>query len=313
MKQNARAFVNSGPAISFGYDSPLKDIARHCAYCGREMLTEEEAQRLAVKILRISGLQLQKELKFVKTLLGQSDKYNSRSIIISALINMSLENPQMSGQEVISSYLKENYEKFVESIDNKKKESIFQQLKELKPLQPELIQKEIDKLIELNPTMLITLYNEIGVIKRKADKARLTLSNKLLDFCDWAREQHEILEKNKMLQLAHKESPQTLLNKIIMPVQITLEHVHPHSKGGPDHTYNYLPVCSECNSDRGNVDFPVVLKENPELVKFIKRSLEEVKRAITNLPNPVEELRNYIQEITKTLKHESQGQLNIQV
>lgn len=35
-------------------------------------------------------------------------------------------------------------------------------------------------------------------------------------------------------------------------VMMTKDHIVPKSKGGPDHFDNYEPMCTECNSNKGN-------------------------------------------------------------
>lgn len=35
-------------------------------------------------------------------------------------------------------------------------------------------------------------------------------------------------------------------------VQLTLDHIHPHSLGGTNHESNLITCCQKCNSSRGN-------------------------------------------------------------
>lgn len=79
--------------------------------------------------------------------------------------------------------------------------------------------------------------------------------------------------------------------------RLTTEHILPHSKGGADNVKNYLAVCSNCNSKRGNMDFSKWFKMHPEIELYIKRMLETLKgKKVDGV--------DYTKEVKKTLNEQ---------
>lgn len=302
-------------SVSFGYDSPLKEIAEHCAYCGCEMLTEKEVEQTIGRLLNYSGYKLQKEAEHIIEMLSHSSSNNHRKEIMEEILHSSQDQPRVSGSKLVEQLLKSREIAFEDELEASKerKKEIFEKLQKMKPAQPEFTQKLIDSLIELDPALEITIINGIRLIKKKSDKEGVKLSPKFKAYCKKADKRFFALKKDKTLSIAQNSSPHELLTRLIAPLKVTMEHIHPHSKKGQDHTYNYLPVCSHCNSERSNIDFTEQLEANPQIEGFINRCLGDLKKAISSLINPPRELANYIDEVTKTLSVESEGQLNIVV
>ncbi len=312
-----KAAFNSA-AISFGYDSPLREVAKHCAYCGTEMLTDAQADSLIHHLLNSEGKTLQKYVKDLNRRLKHSTKSSSiisRLLVTKKLLLSSPQNPDKTGSKHLASYLQQNQVNLEDEIQeqNPEKEQVFADLTAMKPQLPEYTQQLIDDLIELNPARLITVLHGIEVIKKKCDKEDIKLPKVFRSYHNKAFKKVAVLKHEDMLKVAHQDTPRALLNKMVEPLKVTMEHVHPHSKNGDDDTSNYLPVCGECNSERGNIDFTEALRKKPDIAVFIKSALQEVKRAIDQLINPPQELEDYIDNICHTLKVESEGQLDIVV
>lgn len=302
-------------SVSFGYDSPLKDVARHCAYCGTEMLTEKEVEQTIGRLLNYSGEKLQPELKKIIRMLSASPSNVHRKEIMEELLHSSEADSSLTGKQLIENILRSREIAFEDELEasKKAKTKLFSDLRRMQSSLPEFTQKQIDALIELNPALEITILKGIDLIRKKSERQGEKLTPAFRTYCKNAQLRYIELKKDKTLRVALNSTAQGLLQRIIDPLKITMEHIHPHSKKGKDHTYNYLPVCSHCNSERSNIDFVEQLQAKPQIEGFITRSLREVQRAISRLINPPGELTNYIEEVKNTLHIESQGQLNIVV
>lgn len=299
--------------ISFGYSSPLKDIAKHCAYCGCEMLTETEVEQTVCKLAGYEGKNLQNEIINVLKLEADTPLSQTRRDILQELLERSRQKPNLDGHSLIKEILFSKEVAFEDEIEASTilKEKIFDDLKTMQPDLPQYTQGLIDDLFELNPALEITILKAVNLIKKKSLKEGLELPQNFIDYTDKAFERFQDLKIERTLNNARLDTPYQFLKKIIIPLKVTMEHVHPHSKDGNDDTSNYLPVCSCCNGERSNIPFVEQLKRHPEIVKWIKKSLDEVKRFISNMTNPPSELQTYIPDITETLRKESNGQINL--
>ncbi len=300
--------------VSFGYDSPLKDIARHCAYCGCEMITEEDLNSYTGKMLGQNGSKFQSLIKYIQKKFHKKDSNDARLIILNELHKLSVEYPAKRGDEIIHMYSLATKNRLQNTIDKEalQIDNVRNNLNRLKATQPDFIEKEIDKLLEINPSRLMTWYKEVGVIVRKAEKEAIPPTEEFIIYSDIISKKFEQLKSDDLLKLASRETPHVLVRALLAPLLVTMEHIHPHSKGGRDDTFNYLPVCQDCNTERGNVDFTQELKRKPEIKTYIENCLKELKRIIKSMPSPGI-LKDYIAEVTRTLKTESKGQLDIAV
>lgn len=81
---------------------------------------------------------------------------------------------------------------------------------------------------------------------------------------------------------------------------VSLEHIRPHSKNGPSSLSNFLLVSREENQKRGNLNFDVFLKENPEKIGFIQQYLNKLRNVFIDN-------KNYVEQVKLTLNRESKG------
>lgn len=308
-----RSISTPSNGISFGYSSPLKDIAKHCAYCGCEMLTETEVQQTVSRLTVYSGTKLQNEITNILKLHTNSSLTQARIDILKELLDCSYQKPYLTGHSLIKEILSSREVAFEDEIENSKpsKENIFNDLKAMQPTLPQYTKDLIDDLLTLNPSLEITILKGITVIHKKSLNEGVELPQNFIDYANNAFDKFQNLKTHKTINDARLDTPTQFLNKIITPLKVTMEHVHPHSKDGDDKTSNYLPVCSCCNGERSNIPFVEQLQRRPEIVNWIKKSLDEVKRFISNMTNPPSELKTYIPDITNTLRKESNGQINL--
>lgn len=308
-------------SVSFGYDSPLKDVAKICAYCGREMLTEVEVNKLVNKLLSGKGKYLQEDLQKTIAKLEYSQNNSFHQHVLRNILELSKNYPNEDGKYLAQRYIKQKNTEFEKSIADttEEKDEVFRQLRLWKPELPEYTQGLIDDLIKLEPMLLLTRYRGVDLLRRKSIAAGCTLPPQFIEYCDKISQEIPGLKEKTYLNTIKNYSSVELYTQLINPLKITMEHIHPHSKKDTnsnipvDDTFNYLPVCSECNAERSNIDFVEQLEAKPGIVEFIVKSLQQVKRAVASIPNPVPELRDYIERVRQTLKRESMGKVDILV
>lgn len=303
--------------ISFGWDSPLTNIAKHCAYCGIEILTDKEAEDIIKKIPAQKGIELQDSLTFLLNKYLSLHRPAPKIPILKDLVKFSRINPEMNGNEVINNY-KRAKRRHLKAKINIQKDIVQQYCNKLDPLiskVPKIYQPRLIKLINSPPHTLKSFVTQVNTIRFKTEKAPVELPAEFIAFSDKITavyEKHKAQNKaDDFLSRQFKEPPENLVRQLVEPLKVTLEHIRPHSKKGPNNTSNYLPVCSYCNVKRGNMDFPEWLKEHPEIQGFIKTSLLEIQKAIQTLTDPPKRLIKYIKNIIERLNIESQGKLVI--
>lgn len=303
--------------ISFGWDSPLSEVAKHCAYCGIEVLTDQETEKMSKIIPRQKGQELQNSLNFILEKYLSLKRPAPKIPIIRDLIQFSENNPDMSGRDIIKHYKRSKRKVFKAklSIQQGIVEKYCKELQPIIPQMPGLYQPRLIKIVQNPPHTIKNLANQINVIRFKNNRVKKILPEDFITFSDKVTKSYERYKiQNKaddFLARQLKEPPEELIKKLVEPLKVTLEHIKPHSKNGPNNTTNYLPVCSYCNVKRGNIDFPEWLQEHPEIKGFIKSSLIELKKAIAALSDPPKRLAGYINNVITTLKMESQGKLVI--
>lgn len=92
----------------------------------------------------------------------------------------------------------------------------------------------------------------------------------------------------------------------------TIEHVHPHSLGGPDDTDNYLAECGECNHPRGNMSYLKWIKIHPEYPVNAQKHIEWFQQQIVD-GKINSKYDDYGTKIKATLSKESGGKMVLKV
>ena len=118
------------------------------------------------------------------------------------------------------------------------------------------------------------------------------------------------------LLFSHPKGLKYAIRNLLMPHASTIEHIRPQSKGGTDDLSNFMAACYLCNGDRKSIPLPEMIAAHPEIpqnvqnhVNYLKSILPELIRCRKISP----EYANYLQMLSKTLKKESEGFLNITV
>ena len=103
-----------------------------------------------------------------------------------------------------------------------------------------------------------------------------------------------------------------VFNTLLFESGQTIEHVHPHSRGGKNDTDNYLAECGECNHKRGNVSYLTWLKVHPEYPVNVQKHIEWFQQQIVD-GKIDKKYDDYGTKIKETLSKESNGRMELKV
>lgn len=56
--------------------------------------------------------------------------------------------------------------------------------------------------------------------------------------------------------------------------QLTLDHIHPKTKGGEDLATNIVPACQRCNHEKGSNNWKMWFKQRPEYCEERERVID---------------------------------------
>ena len=87
----------------------------------------------------------------------------------------------------------------------------------------------------------------------------------------------------------------------------TVDHIHPKSKNGANHLYNYVPECMRCNSFRSDKPMIYQLEDYPEM--FVNS--QKLYDKLIGFANKGKLSKNYIVNLYKGIKQESEGVLQL--
>ena len=116
----------------------------------------------------------------------------------------------------------------------------------------------------------------------------------------------------KMFQKLGGRQDAGVFNTLLFESGQTIEHVHPHSRGGKNDTDNYLAECGECNHKRGNVSYMTWLKIHPEYPVNVQKHIEWFQQQQVE-GKFGKEYDDYGVKIKQTLSKESNGVMELKV
>lgn len=292
--------------ISFGYDSPILDLAKHCAYCHATML--DSPYKTAKQMLTMDSTQFKKKLQKYQKAMSLSGLNKAETEIINDLIKLASQQGGKNGQALLDYYIKNKNVRRPQKEARINTASIVKTLKECSSGFSEKFSKKALQLANsadnLRGYQLNRALFELGEEVKASGEGVPDAFRSLYYYAE-----RRCIE-DKKVSIWQNRKPIALLKTLLRPLTETLEHVKPHSKEGADETSNYLTVCASCNESRENKPFTEIVKDS-KVVENIKASLIEIKDAIKKLLNPSSELQTYINDITETIKKESEGQLEI--
>ena len=105
-------------------------------------------------------------------------------------------------------------------------------------------------------------------------------------------------------------SAKEIASKFVYESRSSAEHLVPQAKKGKNNTANYICDCADCNSNRGDMDFNVWMKEIPNFEENLQEYLEEVRAALDE--NRLDcKYETYIEDVIATIKNLSNGEIKL--
>ncbi len=87
----------------------------------------------------------------------------------------------------------------------------------------------------------------------------------------------------------------------------SIEHIKPHTDGGENKDYNFLPVNRKTNSERGCTPLPEYIEVNPQVIENVKRTISEVAR----LKSENFDGKKWAKEAMKTFSEEAKTKIDV--
>ena len=303
-----RSYFMGGQAVSFGFNCNTGDFVTKefedvpCCCCGGKMMLDSEpmAQHLATH----KGKELAQEIR------EHRDYFRNDQGTIAMMIATEAEKSGCSASKAVKNIkpnfmpkLKEYCQGVLASTDEIAKERLGEQ----------------------NPVSEIIANEQKNIAKGKIDRVQFT--EKLVGLHKKGQIDEESWDKiinsamqlpqtgntaQKMFQKLGGRQDAGVFNTLLFESGQTIEHVHPHSRGGKNDTDNYLAECGECNHKRGNVSYMTWLKIHPEYPVNVQKHIEWFQQQQVE-GKFGKEYDDYGVKIKQTLSKESNGVMELKV
>jgi len=306
-----RSYFTAGQAISFGFGcSTGKFVTKRiddvpCCCCGGRMILGSKLNKVAHSFATLEGQDLADKIE------KDRDYFRSNQGTIAGMIaKEAAKNPNLDAQGAVREIGKDfngKLKAYCTDVLNSTNEIAKNSLGENNPVS-QLIQQEKMNIAKGNIdrvafTEKLVQMNEEGKIDPMTYD--LVLNSAMM------------LPQNQGMAVKHFNKVQGRDNDGIF-VQLlrestqTIEHVHPHSLGGPNNTDNYLAECGECNHPRGNMSYLKWIKIHPEYPINAQKHIEWFQQQIVD-GEIGPKYDDYGTKIRETLSKESDGRMVLKV
>lgn len=303
-----RSYFMGAQAVSFGFNCTTGDFVTKefedvpCCCCGGRMMLDSEP--MAQHLASYKGKELANEIK------EHRDYFRNDQGTIAMMIATEAEKTGCSASKAVKNIkpyfmpkLKEYCQGVLTSTDEIAK----------------------NRLGEQNPVSDIIEKEQKNIAKGKIDRVQFTeklvglhKSGKI-DEDSWDKIINTVMQlpqtantAQKMFQKVAGRQDAGVFNTLLFESGQTIEHVHPHSRGGKNDTDNYLAECGECNHKRGNVSYMTWLKIHPEYPVNVQKHIEWFQQQQVE-GKFGKEYDDYGVNIKKTLSKESNGVMELKV
>ncbi len=303
-----RSYFIGGQAVSFGFNCTTGDFVTKeiedvpCCCCGGRMMLDSEP--MAQHLASYRGKELANEIK------EHRDYFRNDQGTIAMMIATEAEKTGCSASKAVKS-IKPNFMPKLKDYCN----GVLSTADEIAK----------SSLGEQNPVSEIIAKEHQNISKGKIDRVQFTeklvnLHNKgQIDEQSWDKIINTVMQlpqtgntAQKMFQKVAGREDAGVFNTLLFESGQTIEHVHPHSRGGKNDTNNYLAECGECNHKRGNVSYMTWLKIHPEYPVNVQKHIEWFQQQQVD-GNIGKEYDDYGVNIKKTLSKESNGVMELKV
>ncbi len=303
-----RSYFIGSQAVSFGFNCTTGDFVTKefedvpCCCCGGRMMLDSEP--MALHLASYKGKELANEIK------EHRDYFRNDQGTIAMMIATEAEKTGCSASKAVKN-IKPNFLPKLKDYC----QGILTSTNEIAK----------DSLGEQNPVSEIIEREQKNIAKGKIDRVQFTeklvglYKSGKIDADSWDKIINTAMQlpqtantAQKMFQKVAGRQDAGVFNTLLFESGQTIEHVHPHSRGGKNDTNNYLAECGECNHKRGNVSYMTWLKIHPEYPVNVQKHIEWFQQQQVE-GKFGKEYDDYGVNIKKTLSKESNGVMELKV
>ena len=303
-----RSYFMGGQAVSFGFNCNTGDFVTKefedvpCCCCGGKMMLDSEP--MAQHLEGYKGKELAHEIR------EHRDYFRNDQGTIAMMIATEAEKSGCSASKAVKN-IKPNFMPKLQEYC----QGVLASTDEIAKA----------RLGEQNPVSEIIANEQKNIAKGKIDRVQFT--EKLVGLHKKGKIDEESWDKiinsamqlpqtgntaQKMFQKLGGRQDAGVFNTLLFESGQTIEHVHPHSRGGKNDTDNYLAECGECNHKRGNVSYMTWLKIHPEYPVNVQKHIEWFQQQQVD-GKFGKEYDDYGVKIKQTLSKESNGVMELKV
>lgn len=306
-----RSYFLGGNAVSFGFNcstgsfvtKKIQDVP--CCCCGGRMILQKDLNTVAKSFARNSGEKLADKINEDK------DYFRSNQGAIAGMIAIeAAKNPRLDAKGAVAQIggdFNKKLQNYCTGVLNSTSEVAKAHLGEdnavSKLIEAEKKNVAQGKIDRIKFTEKLVHMQEDGQIDPVSYDAIINSAMGLPQNTEMAR---------KHFNKIQCKDNTGIFNELLKESTQTIEHVHPHSKGGPNDTDNYLAECGECNHPRGNMSYLKWLKVHPEYPVNAQKHIEWFQQQIVD-GKIDKRYDDYGTKIKATLSKESNGRMELKV
>lgn len=306
-----RSYFAASQGISFGFvcstgsfvTKKIQDVP--CCCCGGKMILQKDLRTVASSFARNSGKKLADKINQDK------DYFRSNQGAIAGMIAAeAAKNPRLDARGAVAQIggnfnnkLQSYCNGVLEATDAIAKANLGEQNAVSSLIEEEKKKVAQGKIDRIRFTDKLVRLQESGELDPVSYDLVINSAMQLPQNAEMARKHfNKIMNKDNS----------GIFNELLKESTQTIEHVHPHSKGGPNDTDNYLAECGECNHPRGNMSYLKWLKVHPEYPVNAQKHIEWFQQQIVE-GKIDKKYDDYGTKIKQTLSKESNGRMELKV
>lgn len=282
-----------------------------CPCCGQVMLTKKQSNAFVSRIGDKTGPDLQKELEKEYIYFRKNERE-----VADLLIDASKENPDLDLSGLSQVLAKDSIVRLVGA-----QKGIIEQIRKSGEKLSAKRREELEGILS-SEAELIDESDDFKYFKRKNFIDKI---NTFANSCP----PREFETANEILSLARtmptsatskdaffvkyqRRTNKDIARRLVLPAMATTEHIRPQSKNGKDRTDNYIPLCSQCNSDRSNTPYNEWFEIHPEMPENLQEYIYQISDMIQNKQFYGWEFYDtYVDDVIQAVYKETNGKLKL--